>query len=155
MKHLKAIYLIRPTEQNYRFVLQDIKNPRFAQYYFFFTNKIDEKFMKQLAEADEGDLVQQVQEVFADYYLINQELISLHIPSMIGLTLPKQNWKKQETDELTRIMQGTLAVILSLRKVPMIKYLANSQLSQILAEQLSHQLALEFHQNERQFDTNA
>ena len=41
--------------------------------------------IQQLAEADEHEVVQQVQEYYADFLAINPDLASLGVPSTTGL----------------------------------------------------------------------
>lgn len=42
--------------------------------------------MNSLAENDDNDLIKNVQEVFADYFVVNQDLYTLNIPRVYGLT---------------------------------------------------------------------
>jgi hypothetical protein len=44
--------------------------------------------MQRLAEADINNVVSQIQEVFADFQVVNEDLFSLGIPSVLGLTKP-------------------------------------------------------------------
>jgi len=41
--------------------------------------------LQKLAEADQNNVVLQVQEVFADFLTLNDDFFSLEIPSIIGL----------------------------------------------------------------------
>ncbi len=44
--------------------------------------------MQRLAEADINNVVSQIQEVFADFQVVNEDLFSLGIPAVLGLTKP-------------------------------------------------------------------
>lgn len=50
--------------------MSEIKDNRFCEYFIFFTNAISNFFIEKMAEADEHDLVKQLQEVYMDYYCI-------------------------------------------------------------------------------------
>lgn len=48
--------------------------------------------LQRIAEADVNNVVSQVQEVFADFQAVNDDLFTLGIPSVIGLTRPITKW---------------------------------------------------------------
>lgn len=48
--------------------------------------------LQRLAEADTNNVVSQVQEVFADFQVVNDDLFTLGVPSVIGLTKPITKW---------------------------------------------------------------
>lgn len=57
MTHLKAIYFLRPTINNMDLLEEELKNPRFGEYYIFTSNSLPESQIMRLAEADTNDLV--------------------------------------------------------------------------------------------------
>ena len=89
--------------------------------------------IQQLAEADEHEVVQQVQEYFADFLAINQDLCSLGIPSMAGLA-DGARWDQTTFD---RTQQGVCALLLALKKRPLIRYNARSETANRLAESIT------------------
>ena len=40
MLHLKAVYFVRPTEENIKLILNELKDPKYMEYHLFFTNEI-------------------------------------------------------------------------------------------------------------------
>ena len=106
MKHLKCLCLLRPTKQNLFNLIQELKQPRYGQYYICeyiqlrrpltlqkksvkfvwtqskldFTNIIEKMDIKSLAENDEQEVVREVQEFFADYIALGQHVFSMNIP---------------------------------------------------------------------------
>jgi len=48
--------------------------------------------LQKLAESDILNVVNQVQEVYADFSVINHDLYNLNIPSVMGLTNPMMSW---------------------------------------------------------------
>jgi vacuolar protein sorting-associated protein 45 len=60
MLHLKVIYFIRPTEENFNHFKKELKDPRFNEYYLFFSNSIPNLEIERLAELDENDLIKSI-----------------------------------------------------------------------------------------------
>lgn len=85
MQHMKVIYLIRPSQENYNSLVNDLKQHRFSEYYLYFTNSVSNYFIEKLAEADESNLIKNLSEVYMDYYCIQKDLFTLNIPSTISL----------------------------------------------------------------------
>lgn len=56
---------------------------------------------------------------------------------MKGLTKIKQSWTETEITQLSRIFDGIFASLLSLRRFPMIRFLATSDACGQLAEKLT------------------
>ena len=87
-----------------------------------FSNVLSKSSIERLAEADSYELVHEVQEFFADYSPLLPYLFSLnHIPSssapLHGSTLT--SW---DAEALKRSVHGIAAVLLSLKKKPVIRY---------------------------------
>ena len=92
-------------------------------------------YLEELAHGDEHEVVQQVQEYYADYYPINRDLFSLNIESTLGLT------PHQSQLNLDRICDGLAAVLLSLKRRPLIRYEKTSELAQRTAQELAVSLS--------------
>lgn len=60
MMHLKAACLIRPTEENINLLSKELRDPKYNEYYIFFTNVVPADYLRTIAEADEHDSVKQV-----------------------------------------------------------------------------------------------
>lgn len=133
MAHLKAIYFVRPTHENVRLLQEEFKDPKYGEYHIFFSNMARDTMIQQLAEADEHEVVQQVQEYFADFLAINPDLCSIGIPSLAGLH-DSSRWDQPTFD---RAQQGVSAMLLALKKRPQIRYNARSEMANRLAESLS------------------
>mmetsp|Transcript_29643 Transcript_29643/g.75321 ORF Transcript_29643/g.75321 Transcript_29643/m.75321 type:complete len:637 (-) Transcript_29643:127-2037(-) len=129
MPHLKAVYCVRPTAENIRLLQEEFRDPKYGEYHLFFTNLTREGQIQQLAQADEHEVVQQVQEFYADFVPINHELFSLNVPSVTGLS--GAAWDQAVFD---RVHQGVCAALLGLKKRPVVRYQANSEMAMRLAE---------------------
>lgn len=86
--------------------------------------------------------MQAVQEHFADYLVVNADLVSLGMapsqPRIFGSSPDVWN-----TDTMLRIVQGLLALLLSLKKKPLIRYARSSLLAKKLANELRYSLVQE------------
>lgn len=127
MKHLKAICFLRPTSKNVEYIKKELKIPKYGMYYLYFSNCIPKTFVKQLAEADDQEVVKEVQEFYADYFAVSAHAFSFNI---VGCSVGK-SW---DPDKQERVNQGLLALLLSLRKKPVIRYQSSSQMCRRLAE---------------------
>lgn len=138
MPHLKAVYYVRPTAENVRRICDALRDPRYGEYHIFFTNIATEKAINALAEADHHEVIQQVQEMYGDYLAINPELFSLGVPSVSGL-----RGAKHDQPVFDRTWQGVLALLLSYKLKPTVRYQANSagceKLAQKLAATIEHE----------------
>mmetsp|Transcript_53053 Transcript_53053/g.115821 ORF Transcript_53053/g.115821 Transcript_53053/m.115821 type:complete len:613 (-) Transcript_53053:596-2434(-) len=132
MPHLKAIYFLRPTPENMRLLQQEFADPKYGEYNLFFSNLTRDGQVQQLAEADELEVVRQVQEYYADFLAVNTDLISLNVPSVAGLS--GEVWDQAVFD---RIQQGICAVLLALKKRPLIRYQRSSEMAMRVAETVS------------------
>jgi vacuolar protein sorting-associated protein 45 len=112
-----------------------------------FSNVIRKSSLERLAEADDHEVVKSVQEYFADYVVVNPDLFVLNIGS------PKQRlWSNNpdlwNPDALQRSTEGIIALLLSLKKKPLIRYEKNSLMSKKLATEVRYQMT----QEEQLFD---
>uniref|UniRef100_A0A8C0EIQ6 Vacuolar protein sorting-associated protein 45 n=1 Tax=Bubo bubo TaxID=30461 RepID=A0A8C0EIQ6_BUBBB len=127
MKHLKAICFLRPTKENVEFLIQELRRPKYSIYFIYFSNVISKSDVKSLAEADEQEVVAEVQEFYGDYIAVNPHVFSLNL---LGCCQGR-NW---DPAQLSRTTQGLTALLLSLKKCPMIRYQLSSEAAKRLAE---------------------
>eukprot|EP01134_Creolimax_fragrantissima_P003495 CFRG3495T1 len=132
MSHLKAMCFLRPTAKNIDLLCRELRCPKYGQYYIFFTNALASGDLERLAEADENEVVREVQELFGDYYAINSDLVSLNVKFPSVGTIDK--W---EDTALKRSVQGFTSLLLSLKKRPLIRYQSKSNMCKKLATEMS------------------
>lgn len=136
MKHLKCICFLRPTRDNVELLAQELRMPRYGLYYIYFSNVISKQDVKVLAEADDQEVVREVQEFFGDYIAVNPHLFTLNI---LGCS-QALNWSGSA---LARTTQGLTSVLLSLKKCPMIRYQNSSEMARRLAENIRSTISKE------------
>ncbi|CAN9503576.1 unnamed protein product [Ophioblennius macclurei] len=137
MKHLKAICFLRPTKENVEHLIQELRRPKYSVYFIYFSNVISKSEIKALAEADEQEVVAEVQEFYGDFIAVNPHLFSLNLQ---GVTRGR-SW---EPTLLSRCTQGLTSVLLALKKCPVIRYQLSSDTSKRLAESVKQIITKEY-----------
>jgi vacuolar protein sorting-associated protein 45 len=112
-----------------------------------FSNIIRKSSLERLAEADDHEVVRAVQEYFADFLVINPDLMSLNVafPKYRIWTSSSDLW---HADSLQRSTEGIVALLLSLKKKALIRYAKNSLLAKKLATEVRYHMT----QEEQLFD---
>ncbi|MBE3047818.1 Sec1 family protein [Candidatus Bathyarchaeota archaeon] len=150
MRHLRCLCLVRPSPESIQLLIDELRDPRYGDYYLYFTNVVKKSSLERLAEADDHEVVKLVQEHFADYIVVNSDLFSLGYSSpqhRLWGTSP-DTWNP---DALQRCADGLLAVLLSLKKKPLIRYAKTSPMAKKLASEVRHLMT----QEEQLFDFRA
>ncbi|XP_066530962.1 vacuolar protein sorting-associated protein 45 [Hoplias malabaricus] len=137
MKHLKAICFLRPTKENVENLIQELRRPKYSVYFIYFSNVISKSEVKALAEADEQEVVAEVQEFYGDFIAVNPHLFSLNLQGVAR----GRSW---EPSVLPRVTQGLTSVLLSLKKCPMIRYQLSSDMAKRLAESVKQIITKEY-----------
>ncbi|NXC23797.1 VPS45 protein, partial [Xiphorhynchus elegans] len=137
MKHLKAICFLRPTKENVELLVQELRRPKYSVYFIYFSNVISKSDVKALAEADEQEVVAEVQEFYGDYIAVNPHVFSLNL---LGCCRGR-SWDQAQ---LARTTQGLTALLLSLKKCPMIRYQLSSEPAKRLAECVKQVITKEY-----------
>ncbi|KAF2884618.1 hypothetical protein ILUMI_21554 [Ignelater luminosus] len=120
LRYLKCLVFLRPSPQNIDLLSKELRNPRYGAYYIYFSNIVAKADVKVLAENDEQEVVKEVQELYMDYLAVNPHLFSIGLPTCMR----SLSW---QASALQRTVQGLIAVLLSLKKCPVIRYQKNSK----------------------------
>eukprot|EP00112_Aurelia_sp_Birch-Aquarium-sp1_P005793 Seg1658.2 transcript_id=Seg1658.2/GoldUCD/mRNA.D3Y31 product="Vacuolar protein sorting-associated protein 45" protein_id=Seg1658.2/GoldUCD/D3Y31 len=133
MKHLKAICFLRPTKENAEWVKKELQVPKYGSYYLYFSNVVPKSMVKSLAEADDQEVVKEVQEYFGDYFAVSPHVYSMNI---IGCARG-ENWDFEHQE---RVSEGLLSLLLSMKKKPLIRYQQSSSMCKRLAENVMQKM---------------
>ncbi|MCJ1227061.1 vacuolar protein sorting-associated protein 45 [Toensbergia leucococca] len=147
MRHLRCLCFVRPSPDSIQHLIDEFREPKYGEYNIYFSNVIRKSSLERLAEADDHEVVRAIQEYFADYIVVNPDLFSLN------LGFPKQRlWSHSpdmwNPDSLQRCTEGVIALLLSLKKKPLIRYEKNSLMAKKLATEVRYQMT----QEEQLFD---
>jgi vacuolar protein sorting-associated protein 45 len=147
MRHLRCLCFVRPSSDSMQFLIDELREPKYGEYNLYFSNVVKKSSLERLAEADNYEVVKVVQEYFADYIAINHDLFTLdlkHPHHRIWSGTPDM-W---DTGALQRTTDGIIALLLSLKKRPLIRYEKNSPLAKKLASEIRYHIT----QEEQLFD---
>ncbi|KAJ6774120.1 VESICLE PROTEIN SORTING-ASSOCIATED [Salix purpurea] len=137
MSHLKAVYFLRPTLENIQHLRRQLANPRFGESHLFFSNMLKDTQIHILADSDEQEVVQQVQEYYADFVAIDPYHFTLNIPSNHMYMLPAVVDPPGLQQLCDRIVDGISAVFLALKRRPVIRYQRTSDIAKRIAQETS------------------
>src|SRR5579871_2259156 len=117
MRHLKCICFVRPTPETIQALVNELREPKYGEYFIYFSNIVKKSSLERMAEADDHEVVKSVQEFYGDYLAITKDLFSLcygrEIPTIFGTE--RDSWN---VDAFAQATDGILAVLLSLKKKP-------------------------------------
>jgi vacuolar protein sorting-associated protein 45 len=132
MLHLKAAIFVQPTDTNLTSLVQELRNPKFAEYHLFFSNIVSSDTLSTLAREDVNEVVKQVHEYYADFIPINEDFFQIGATGSISLSSPIRNLKTDQIFE--RNVNGLLSVLLATKKKPcQVRYQASSDLARRIA----------------------
>ena len=136
--HLKAICFCRPTPANVEVLGRELERPRYAEYHVFFSGVLTTGLLRSLAEKDVLERVRQVQEFYADFLPINEDLLSLQSRHTLAMTVAAgTSWAPKYAAQYERNLLGLQSILLALKKQPScIRYAAHSPCAEELAKDL-------------------
>ncbi|PWA84115.1 vacuolar protein sorting 45 [Artemisia annua] len=137
MSHLKAVYFLRPTSENIQHLKRQLAKPRFGEYNLFFSNMLNSTQLHILADSDEHEVVQQVQEFFADFVAIDPYHFTLNTPSNHMYMLPAVIDPPNLQNYCDRIVDGLAAIFLAFKRRPVIRYSRTSDIAKRIAHEAS------------------
>lgn len=136
MRHLRCLVYVKPTEETIQALLRELENPKYGDYHIFFNNTVSKSQLERLAEADSMECVSKVEEIFQDYFILNEDLFSfdMHPTNLFANELL---WDEEGLAECTKSLTSLL---LSLKLKPEIRYDAQSRLCAKLAQEVSYEV---------------
>ncbi|VEL18464.1 unnamed protein product, partial [Protopolystoma xenopodis] len=130
IKHLKCICFLRPTKSNISHLCRELNQPNYTSYYLYFTNALPKSALKLLAEADDHEVVSDVQEFYADFVALSPFLYVFDLPVSLNVKY------EIRPDVLTRSTAGLSSVLLAIRRCPIIRYQSSSDVCRQFSESL-------------------
>ncbi|KAM1030148.1 hypothetical protein FF1_034029 [Malus domestica] len=135
MSHLKAVYFLAPTSENIQFLRRHLVSPRFGEYHLFFSNILKDTQIHILADSDEHEVVQQLQEFYADFVATDPYHFTLNMPSNHMYMLPAVVDHSNLQRLCDRVVDGIAAVFLALKRRPVIRYQRTSDIAKRIAQE--------------------
>eukprot|EP01082_Thalassiosira_pseudonana_P000412 g131.t1 g131 contig1:317008-318866(-) len=133
--HMKAVAFLRPTEVNIGLLVRELSHPRFSEYHIFFSGILPSNLLQLLAENDALERVRQVQEFYADFLPINDDLLSLNCRNTLPMTVSSgSSSSRDHTPLYHRNVMGLQSMLLAMKRQPsLIRYQKSSQMARQLA----------------------
>ncbi|KAK3380048.1 Sec1-like protein [Lasiosphaeria ovina] len=147
MRHMRCLCFVRPHPDSIGLLIDELREPRYGEYHLYFSNVAKKSTLERLAEADDHEVVKLVQEHFLDFLVINPDLFSLNMSPPL-YRIWSGNADTWNTDSLQRATEGLVAVLLALKKKPLIRY----QKSSLLAKKLASEVRYYITQEDQLFD---
>lgn len=140
---LECICIMRPTKENIDLLSEEISHKsHYSKYSIYFTNVVIEQQIKQLGLSDMNHLIERIDEVYLDYFPLNDKLFSLNIPNIFEIR------RNGSPDFLIRkISDGILSALYSLQVRPLIRFSSNSFYCKQIAKDLLNKLSLNSYDN--------
>uniref|UniRef100_A0A7E4W499 Vacuolar protein sorting-associated protein 45 n=1 Tax=Panagrellus redivivus TaxID=6233 RepID=A0A7E4W499_PANRE len=129
LKILKCIVFVRPTPENVQLIVEELRAPKYAQYYLYFSNTISKSDVKAMAEADEFESVREVHEFFADNIPLAPQM------AVVPLLKCYETPFSLSVATFRRCSQALLSLALSFKKRPVIRFQKSSRDAQRLADE--------------------
>ncbi|KAK1226287.1 vacuolar protein sorting-associated protein 45 [Marasmius sp. AFHP31] len=143
MPHMKCVCFLHTNAASLEALEAELREPKYGEYYLYFSNILSKTMIERLAEADEYEVVREVQEHFADYAPLLPCLFSLnHVPTA-SRPLYGSSPATWDPNALERSIEGIIAVLLSLKKKPVIRYEKMSGMAKKLAGEVHHRIQSE------------
>eukprot|EP01018_Ginkgo_biloba_P006930 Gb_21146 [translate_table: standard] len=135
MTHLKAVCFLRPTAENIQHLKRQLSIPRFGEYHLYFSNILKTSYIQSLGDSDEHEVVQQVQEFYADFIAIDPYHFTLNFPSNYVYMLPPVCDPQSSQHFCDRVVDSISAVFLALKRRPVIRYQRSSDIARRIAQE--------------------
>ena len=139
--HMKAVCFLRPTEANVGLLVRELSAPRFSEYHVYFSGVLPSNMLNLLAENDPHERVKQVQEFYADFLPVNEDLLSLNCRNTVPMTVSaaanngdRRASSREHDDLYRRNLEGLQSMLLAMKRQPAaIRYQGSSRTARRLA----------------------
>ncbi|ELP83442.1 vacuolar protein sorting-associated protein, putative [Entamoeba invadens IP1] len=123
-----AMCVLHPSKFIIDRLVEELKVPKYKQYYIFFTSPINDGIVETLAEADVHEIVQTVQELYMDVCAVTPSVYSLNTSPTLS-------------DQLLvdRAVDALISTLISYKEFPIIRYQQHTS-------NLPYNISLKIHQ---------
>jgi len=142
MTHLKAVVFVRPTRENVERLSAQLRRGTYGEYHVFFSNIAPDGLLRHLADADEDELVKQVQEYYADVVACDRHTFSLDAGAANSGLMSPARWTRNSSAAIDRCVEGIASVLLAMKRRPFIRHAGASDSARRLAADV-HRLVYE------------
>ena len=139
--HVTAVVIVQPTPATLHALTRLLGTHRYLQYHLFLTNIAPPSYLDSISRHDVHDYVKSVYEYYLDFYALSPSLFHLN-NSAVTCTrrlFPRTNvpLPLRLSSQFDRDVSGLVALCLSQRKRPDIRYAASSHQAQTVAQSVA------------------
>ncbi|PXF47576.1 Vacuolar protein sorting-associated protein 45 [Gracilariopsis chorda] len=134
LSHMQAVIFVRPTAENVHVLRKELREPHYKSYKVVFSNVVRRTLVEEIADADEMELVTEVREMYGDFFVLDRHLVSFEVCPCLDAIQSTSG--AIQNPLLERTIDGVLAVLLSLKRRPDIRYQGSSPLCRNIGERL-------------------
>jgi hypothetical protein len=121
-----AIYMVRPTEENFKFIKSDMDKRIFDNYYINFVEKVDDtalqSFFSDLISTEFSSRVYKITVTPMGFHVYHPKVFSLNINSPYSFLNSTKSKESDINNYFNKVGNGIFNVLFSLRVIPVIKY---------------------------------
>ena len=139
--HLIGVVVVQPSPATLQSLIVLLSTARYVEYHVFFTNILPPSYLDTLSKHDVHDYIKSVHEYYMDYYALSPSLYHLNNSSLTATSrlypsthVPLATAMSAQFD---REVSGLIAVLLSLKKRPDIRFAASSHQAQTIAQSVA------------------
>ena len=129
------------SKENLELLFDQLKKPSFKEYHLFFLSDISDDIIRKIAECDIFFFVKNIRRVYFNYYAPNNEFAHSNQTNSGQLVSKKlSQWESNDLNQLQIIEETIISSMCSLRQIPVIRYLQNSDISLQIGDRVSSKL---------------
>jgi len=121
-----AIYIVRPTPENFKIIKQDLEKRNFDNFYINFTEKVDDTtlqgFFSDLIQSDNYSRIYKLTVSPIGFFVYHRSVFSLNIPSPYNFLNSPKTKESEINNYFEKVGNGLYNVLFNLKTVPIIKY---------------------------------
>ena len=139
--HLTAVVIAQPSPATLHSLTTLLATPRYVEYHIHFTNILPPHYLDTISRNDVHDHVKSVHEYYMDFFALSPTLFHLHNTSITATQRLHPSTRvplaTAMSAQFDREVAGVVALLLSQRKRPDIRFAASSHQAQTIAQSVA------------------
>ncbi|CCF59603.1 hypothetical protein KAFR_0H01940 [Kazachstania africana CBS 2517] len=120
-----AIYFVSPTQGNIDFIVQDLKDDKYSEYYINFTSTLDRELLENLAQkvsvTGKSDKIKQVFDQYLDFVVTEPELFSLEMSNTYSLLNNPSSTEESINAICNEVAEGLFNTVITTQSIPILR----------------------------------
>ncbi|CAL9732761.1 protein Sly1p [Monosporozyma unispora] len=120
-----AVYFVSPTKENVEFIVKDLKDDKYSEYYINFTSTLSRDLLETLAQEvsliGKSDKIKQVFDQYLDFVVTEPELFSLQINKTYSQLNSRDATEELINSMCDKIADGLFNTVMTTNSIPIIR----------------------------------